>query len=144
MKNLTTRLMIAAATLAAAAVSASAQTYTADVPMTFSAGGKLLAAGAYDFVVSHNSDGHRTVVIRNHNTPKTAAMLVSVPGSDAPKAWRAEGLPRLTFNCLGHACSLNSLYNGRDVSAYQFPQRKASPADAERIASVTVALVRSE
>ena len=144
MKNLTTRLMIAVATLAAAAVSASAQTYKADIPMAFDAGGKLMAAGTYDFVVATNTTGHQTVVVRNHREIKVTALLITVPGSDAPKAWREEGTPKISFDCLGHSCSLRKLYNGRDVSAYQFPGRKVAPAEKERMASLTLALTRTD
>lgn len=144
MKNLTMRLTIAAVTLAAAAVAASAETYRADIPMAFSVGNKLMPAGSYDFAVTTNVSGHRTVVVRNRHAVKESAMLSTVPGSDAPKAWRAEGAPKIGFDCLGQSCSLSKLYNGHDVSAYQVPTRKAAPAEKERVASITLPLVRTE
>jgi hypothetical protein len=143
MKNLTMRLTIAVATLAAAAVSASAQTYKADVPMAFHVGNKLMAAGSYEFVVS-NTTGHPIVVVRNHHQVKQSAMLLAAPGSDAPKAWRADGTPKISFDCLGSNCSLTKLYNGRDIDAYRFPSPKVAPAEKERIASITLSLVRTE
>jgi hypothetical protein len=143
MKNLTMRLTIAVATLAAAAVSASAQTYKADVPMAFHAGRKLMAAGTYDFVVLSKGTGQKTVVIRSRSA-KDSALLVTVPGSDAPKAWRDAGSPKISFNCAGTSCSLTRLYNGSDDSAYQFPSPKVAPGEKERMASITLSLVRTE
>lgn len=144
MKNLTMRMLFAVATLAAAAVGASAQTYKADIPMAFRAGGKLLTPGTYDFVVSLGPSGQHTVIVRNHHAVKQAAMLATVPGSDAPKAWRNAGTPKIGFECASQSCSLTRLYNGRDVSAYQFPAPKVAPADKERIASITLSLTPSE
>ena len=112
--------------------------------MAFSAGGKLMAAGVYDFSVATNVTGHQTVIVRNHRAVKESAMLVTVPGSDAPKAWRDAGDPKISFDCLGHSCSLTKLYNGRDVAAYQFSHPKVAPADKERIASITLGLARTE
>ena len=144
MKNLTVRLTIAVATLAAAAVSASAQTYKADIPMAFHADGKLMTPGTYDFVVMLGPTGHKTVIVRSHRAANESALLVTIAGSDAPKAWREEGAPKISFECTGHSCSLASLYNGRDVAAYRFPHPKVAPAEKERIASITLNLTRTD
>ena len=143
MNNLTMRLTIAVATLVAAAVSASAQTYKADVPMTFNAGGKNMPAGRYEFVVTNGAGGQRTVIVRDE-AAKQSALLMTIPGSDAPKAWREEGAPKIAFQCAGNNCSLAKLYNGQDTSAYQFPTRKLAPAEKERMAFITLSLERTE
>jgi hypothetical protein len=141
MTTLTMRSMIAVAALAVAASCASAQTYKAEIPMAFHAGSKTLAAGTYDFVVVTSGSGRQTVAIRSATS--YSALLVPVPGADAPKAWQNEGTAKLAFECLGNSCSLSRLYNGRDTSTYEFPSRKLAPAEKERMALVTVGLTRA-
>jgi hypothetical protein len=142
MTALTMRSMFAVAALAVAAVSASAQTYKAQVPVTFQVAGKTMGAGSYTLRVS-NTDGHPLVTVRNETT-QHSAVLVGSPGSDAPKAWRDGGSPVITFQCLGNNCALAKMWNGQSVSTYAFPGLKVKAADAERIASITVMLVKGE
>jgi hypothetical protein len=142
MKTLAMRSTIAVAALAVAACSASAQTYKADIPMSFRAGSTQMAAGSYDFQVV-TSSGRANIVVRKADG-SAAAMLLPIPGSDAPKAWRTERNPKISFNCLGRSCTLGRLWNGRDVSVYEFPARKLPPAEAERLAVVTVGLTRAD
>src|SRR5271169_4577719 len=47
MTNFTMKMMVAAATVVVAAGTASAQNLKADIPFTFRAGGKVMAAGTY-------------------------------------------------------------------------------------------------
>ena len=143
MKNFTMRLTFAVATLAAAALSASAQTYKADVPMAFSAGGKRMPAGTYAFVVSTGATVHPVVTVRNQASSQ-AAVIMALPGSDAPKAWRDAATPKIGFECAAGACSLAKLYDGRDISAMKFATPKVSPAQKERMASITLSLARTE
>ena len=143
MKSMTMRSMIAVAALAVAAASASAQTYEANIPMPFRANGAVLPAGAYRFqVVSHNN-GQPVLSVRNLATAHSV-LLPSYPGSDVPKAWQEESKPVLGFDCLAGNCTLRRIWNGSDRSTYQFPRLKVSRADAERVASITVALTRGD
>lgn len=142
MKSLTTRWMFVVVALAATAVSASAQTYKAEIPMAFHAGSKWMEPGSYDFVVTTSYSGATTVLIRSQAT-KDSTLVVPVPGSDASKAWRAEGTPKISFGCFGHDCSLRELWTAQGVTAYQFVAPKHA-ADLERMAAITLTLTRTE
>jgi hypothetical protein len=141
MKNLTMRMMIAAAALAVAAGSASAQTYKAEIPMPFRVADKVMAPGSYRFVVG-NSSGHAIVSVRSLDTD-SAALVVSAPGSDAPKAWLQAGTPKVSFDCLGSTCTLRQLWNGRDSFTYAFPSAERPTIDAQRVTVVTLALIKA-
>ena len=143
MKNFTMRLTFAVATLAAAALSASAQTYKADVPMAFSAGGKRMPAGTYDFVVRTGATAHSVVTVRNEASSQ-AAVIMALPGSDAPKAWRQAGKPLVSFECAGHSCNLRKLWDARSLPMFEFPAHKLPAVEAERVSIVIVGLVKSE
>ena len=107
MTTTTLRTMIAVAALAVAAGSASAQTYRAEVPMAFQAGGKTLAAGSYEVRMGSGAVG-QMIVIYSPAT-KTSAALVSVVRADAPKDWLAAGSPWIRFEQAGRVCSLRNL-----------------------------------
>jgi hypothetical protein len=143
MKSLTIRWMIAVAALAAAASSASAQTYKAEIPMAFRAGNAQMAPGSYDFVLLLSGSGHATIQIRDRHG-NHSAFVVPFQGSDATKAWREEGKPKISFDCVGNTCSLRKLWDGHDTFAYELPARKLAPAEVERIASVTLTLTRAD
>src|SRR4051812_13502700 len=59
MTRLSLNLMIATAAMAAVAGSAAAQNLKADVPFSFHANGKVMAAGTYDVNVTAGTGGHR-------------------------------------------------------------------------------------
>lgn len=143
MKTLTMRSMIAVAALAVAAVSASAQTYKADIPIAFRAANKVMAPGSYILRVVKNSDGHPIFSMRNVATHR-AVFLATYLGSDAPKAWQKAGDPVLSFDCLGESCALRRLWTGANAFVYQFPGRKVPAADKERMASITVMLTKGD
>jgi hypothetical protein len=143
MKNLTMRSMLAAVALVVAAGTASAQTYNAQIPMAFHAGGKLMAPGYYNFRVDLNAAGRDILTVSSPDF-KQVAMVVPIPGSDAPKAWRAEGNPKIAFECADNKCSLTKLWTGQGISAYEFPGRKLSRAEHERLALVTFDLTKTE
>ncbi len=115
--------MIAAAALLVAAGSASAQTYKADVPVTFHVGNKLMPAGPYDVRLTNNS-----AVIRNRITGNVA-LVVSAIKADPPKNWIASGDPRISFECTDSVCSLGKVWNGADSFAYLFSTPKAPAGD---------------
>jgi hypothetical protein len=143
MKTLTMHSMFAVAALAAAAGSASAQTYKAEIPMAFQAGGKLMTPGTYSFSVQMNASGHDILTVASRDF-KQVARVVPIPGSDAPKAWRVEGNPKIAFECVESKCSLTKLWNGRDTSAYQFYSPKLTKVEHERLAVVTFGLTKTE
>ena len=143
MTTLTMRSMFAVAALAVAAVSASAQTYKADIPMSFRAGDKVMASGSYQFRVSTGANGLTVLTVSNVTTPR-AAMVLAGPGSDAPKAWREQGQPMIAFECYAGNCALHKIWTGNSRSTYDFPGLKLRRADVERIAEITVGLAKSE
>ncbi|SPE35415.1 conserved exported hypothetical protein [Candidatus Sulfopaludibacter sp. SbA3] len=140
MNTSTMRLIMAAAALVVAAGSASAQTLKAEIPMSFHAAGKVLPAGSYE-IRQLQTAGGAYVVVRSLATYNSVVLPQGVKG-DAPKAWRADGSPRLAFECLGSTCSLQRMWNGRDEYAYKFPTPKAHGDIAARETKViTLAMV---
>src|SRR5580692_3673038 len=97
MKNLTTKLMIAAATLVASVGMASAQTMEAKIPFAFRADGKVFAAGTYRIQMVRTA-GSPIVAIKN---VKNGGRLVSLasPNGEAKSAWQSTGAPILEFRC---------------------------------------------
>ncbi len=122
-----TRWMIAAAALAAAAGSAAAQTYRAEIPLSFHMGDKLMPPGAYQ-VEQVRRDGTQIVFIRNLDTHETVATVAGVP-VDPPKAWVNKGDPMLGFQCVSGNCALTRLWDGRDQFAYHFRAHKLPPGE---------------
>jgi hypothetical protein len=143
MKTLTMHSVVAVAALAVAAVSASAQTYKAEIPMAFHAGAKALPAGTYKLSVVQSNNGVPIFTINSAATGRGVYLLTSA-GPDASAAWRKAGRPVLSFDCLGESCTLRQLWNGRDSATYKFPSRKAPAADKERMASITIALTKGD
>ena len=142
MKTTTMNLMIATAALAVAACSASAQTLKAEIPMSFHASGKLMAAGTYELRQVSGS-GPEIVRVYNTQTHSAVVLLASVKG-DAPKAWQKDGTPKITFECLGDSCTLRRMWNGEGRDSYTFPAPKARPGDIEarQMTVVTLAMTR--
>ncbi len=141
MKTMTTRWMIAAAALAVAVGSASAQSYRVEIPMAFRAADKLMAPGKYQIAVD-NRMGQKIVSVRSLDTD-SAVLVVTAPGPDASKAWRQAGSPKVSFDCLGNTCTLSQLWNGRDSFTYAFPSRELPSVQAERATVVTLALIKA-
>jgi len=143
MKTLTTHCLFAVAALVAAAGSASAQNYKAEIPMAFRAGNKVMEPGSYDLKVVSQYTGHDYILIYNRTTASTA-MLLPISGPDAPKAWTKAGNPLISFTCAGHACTLSRFWDGRDSATYEFPAHKLPKAEVDRVAIVTVAVTKAD
>jgi len=101
-----------------AAGAASAQDLKAEIPFTFRAGGKTMAAGEYrvtmisprtgGFPVYRISDGHQT------------ALLMASDSHEAKREWLKSGVPVLAFQCGESRCSLTQLYSGGATPTYKF------------------------
>jgi hypothetical protein len=143
MKSSTMQWMIAAAALVVAAGSASAQTYKAEIPMAFRAADKVMEPGSYEIQVSSGALGN-VLFVRNSATQSAVALLATVK-SDAPKAWRMSGDPRIAFECLAGACRLQQIWNGSAPFAYVFPAPKAPSGvlAATRLEVLTLAMVKA-
>jgi len=137
MKSKMMHWMIAAAALAAAAGSAAAQSYRAEIPLSFRVGKTLMLPGTYDVNLKTNG----MVSLRNLDTNAAVLTVASVKG-DPPRTW-AKGKPVLGFECTGESCALHRLYTGRDSFAYQFPIGKL-PAGEQRAAVVVMAPAKAD
>ena len=143
MKSSTIRLMIAAAALAVAAGTASAQTYKAEIPMAFRAAGKLMPPGSYEIRTSQDA-ATQVLYIRNAQANSAVVLLAQVK-TDAPKAWRQAGDPKLAFACAGDACALSRMWNGSDPFAYDFPSARKSFGNlaSVRLETVTLSMIKA-
>ena len=120
MKSMTTKLMMTAAALAIATAVAPAQTFKAEIPFAFQAGGKAMAAGTYVVRASYHQS--QTVVLVNYKA-KQSAILMPGPMTDPAKAWTAKGDPVLSFECGVGRCALARLWTGSDEPVMTFPHR---------------------
>ena len=128
MKRLTTHLVIAAAALTAVAASAPAQTLKAEVPFSFRAGKALMQPGAYDVQILRAA-GNTQFLIRNKDT-KQAVFILPMLEPDAPKAWKADGKARLSFECAESQCALRELWTGINTAYYMPGPRVESDGHA--------------
>jgi hypothetical protein len=136
MKRLTVHSLVAAAALTVAAGSASAQMLKAEIPFTFRAGEAVMAPGAYQVTVTQTS-GFRHYLLRNTDTGKGALMIAAYPGI-APPAWRADGLPRISFQCAGARCVLRQLWEGYGGPTYNFSGPKLGSEEPVRTAEIVL------
>ena len=141
MKTSAMRWMIAVAALAVAASGASAQTFKAQVPMSFQAAGKQLAAGSYEIRASGGAMANYFVYNR---TDQSGVILLAGPAHDVPDAWRSDRTPRVTFQCLDGQCSLKSVWTGTNSYVQTFATPKAAGGDltAHRLQTVTLTMIK--
>ncbi len=136
-----TRWMIAAAALAAAAGSAAAQTFTAEIPMSFRVGNKMMLPGSYQ-VRQVKVNSTEIVYLSNLGTHDRAVTLPGGQG-DPSKAWAKNGNPMLGFQCVGGSCALTRLWDGRGQFAYHFGARKL-PFGGESMTSIMLEPVKAD
>ncbi len=141
MKTLTTTLMVAAAALAAVAGSASAQTLKAEIPFNFRVGNSLMAPGTYRVAMLSGAGGP-IFTIQNLDTNRSA-MLGNYVLTDASKAWKAAGIPKLAFACVESHCSLQEAWSG-GARSYRFQAPKAGRHDDPRLAEISMTRVRAD
>jgi hypothetical protein len=118
MKKLTTRLMIAATALVAAAGAASAQKMKVEIPFEFRAGNHVMAPGTYwvdDLRIVTNTPVFR---LWNVNSGESTALLPQAP-VDPQKGW-AEGKGEMVFACTSGSCALAQVWFASDSQAYSF------------------------
>lgn len=134
--------MIAAAALAVAAGSASAQSLKAEIPFAFHAGGVLMPPGAYS-VTRSVSSASQSFVIYNPETRQSVILAHYVP-SDAPAAWRADTQARLAFECSSDNCVLRTVWTAAGEPAYNFFGHKPSGDEPVHIAVVRMTSAKTE
>src|SRR5512146_2985337 len=87
MKRWTIHSMFAAAALSAVALTAHAQTLTAEIPFAFRAGSVGMSAGTYDISIDQMS-ASRVVRLQNRET-HASALITNYAATDPSKAWRS-------------------------------------------------------
>jgi len=117
----TTKIMIAAATLAITAGIAPAQPMKAEIPFTFRAGRTVLPAGTYS--VDMKCSQH-LLYIWNHQGGPTIILLAGA-GQNATKEWKAVGDPVLAFECGAGHCVLTQAWAGPDNFAFSLARPAA-------------------
>jgi hypothetical protein len=133
------RWMIATAALVVAAGSASAQTFKAEIPMSFRVGNALMTPGTYDIKLSDG--GAKYFLVRNRETSE-GAMVLTGAQQDAPKAWVKDGAPRMSFTCGSKTCTLSTVWTGQDAFAYRVHPSESNNVEARSATTVTLAMVR--
>jgi hypothetical protein len=119
MRKLTTRVIIATASLVVAAGVASAQTtMNAEIPFEFRAGNRVMEPGTYR--VDNLSSRTNTPVFRlqNVNSGGSIVLLPQAP-VDPQKGW-TQGDAKLVFACTSGSCALAEVWDGSSSLAYEF------------------------
>jgi hypothetical protein len=143
MKNLTTKMMIAAATLVAAAGVASAQSMEANVPFAFRANGQVFAAGTYRIDLHNTGMGNTIVAIRGAGSGKQI-LTPSYPDGDAKSAWQSEGKAMLSFECGVSRCALAKVWAGSGAVTLRLPTPKLGKDEPTHTAEVVMHPVKGD
>jgi len=142
MKNLNMRWLIAAAALAVAAGSASAQTYKAEIPLSFRAGRAIMAPGAYQIQLVVSQTNLLTVRVNNLDTKRSVLVFAEID-DHTPKALKLAGKPVIALECAGDKCELTRLWSGGDSASVRFVEPSHSKHEAQ-MASVNIELTKAE
>jgi hypothetical protein len=138
MKNLTTKMMIAAAALVAVAGVASAQTMEAKIPFAFRAGGTVLPAGTYRVEMLRGPSGSPFLVIRGQE-PGQQVQALTFPNGYAKKAWTSSGDPVLSFQCGVGRCALRDVWMGDEGRpVYQIPVPSLGKDEPRSVAEIVM------
>jgi hypothetical protein len=138
MKNLTTKMTIAAAALMVAAGVAGAQTIKAEVPFGFRVTGTVMPAGSY-WVNTDNSQGGVAVVkLTNADTHRSVLTMPYPPNNQK----RGEAIASLTFECSGANCALVRVAPGSGQS-YGIQKPKLGKDEDTRLAVIRAVVVNA-
>jgi len=118
MRKLTTRVMIATASLVVAAGVASAQTMNAEIPFEFRAGTRVMEPGTYR--VDDVSRRVTTPIFRIQNVNSRGSIVLLPQAPVNPKKGWAEGNAKLVFACTSGSCALAEVWDGSSSYAYEF------------------------
>jgi hypothetical protein len=130
MKNLTTKLTIAAAVMAVAAGAAAAQTMKADVPFAFRTASGTFEAGTYTVSVDNNQ---RMVLLEGTGRTK-GAWVMPLAALTADK----QSAAKLVFSCGADRCTLVQVWSGPNGAAYQFARPKTDRDDEASLVAIAV------
>jgi hypothetical protein len=143
MKNMTSKMIIAAATLVAAAGVASAQDMEAKIPFAFRAGGKLLAAGTYHVRMDRGPSGAALILISGQAAGEKV-LTVGRGGEDIKAAWAATGNAVLSFQCGVSRCVLSQVWMGSDAPVYRLSNPSFGKGEPQREAEVVLHPIKTE
>jgi hypothetical protein len=119
MRKLTTRVLIATASLVVVAGVASAQTMNAEIPFEFRAGDRVMEPGTYR--VDNLSGRTVTPIFRLQNVHSHGSIVLLPQATAEPqKAWQADGNAKLVFACTSGSCALAEVWDGSSRPAYTF------------------------
>ena len=138
MKQLTINLMAAAA-VALAAGSASAQSLKADIPFTFHASGAVMTPGTYNVL---RSGGSKYVILRNVDTKQSVIAVYDM--TDPSKELKARGKPGIQFECSGARCSLREIWTASGSPAYGFRVPKSDSDGDRHMAFIPLSATKAE
>jgi hypothetical protein len=143
MKNLTTKLMIAAAAVAALAGTATAQTMEAKIPFAFRASGKVLPAGTYRVDLRTAPSGTHQLIM---STAKGKYQVLSFasPDGQATASWQSAGNPVLLFQCGVSRCALKDAWIGGDNLVYSIPVPKLGKDEPVHTAEIVMKAVKGD
>jgi len=130
MKNLTTKLMIAAALMAVAAGAAAAQTMKADVPFAFRTATGTFEAGTYTVSLDTVK---RIVEFEGARGTKSGMVLPT-----AQLAADNRSAAKLVFSCAADHCTLVQIWSGPYSTAYSFRRPKTDRDDEAALVAIAV------
>src|SRR3989442_10491057 len=138
MKNLTMKMMVAAAALVVAVGVASAQGMKAEIPFRFQAAGVWLEPGTYSI---RNISGSSVLYrIANMDTAGGVAAMPQFPMDN----FNAKDNPgKLVFECVDGPCALVQLWDGRRGVAYAFSRPKRAK-EAALASLISIRMERAE
>jgi len=130
MKNLTTKLMIAAAVMAVAAGAAAAQTMKADVPFSFRTVNGTLDAGTY--TVSVDRQAGTVHIYQAHGNQHTWLLPTAHLAADN------QSKAKLVFSCGADHCTLVQIWSGPHSAAYEFARPKTDRDEETSLVAIAV------
>lgn len=134
MKTLTTKLMIAAAALVAAAGTAPAQTMRANVPFVFHISNQTLAPGTYR--VNLNTTRGMLEITSVGQNPKTV-MSLAYADNEQKRDWKTSEDPMLSFECTATSCVLKNIWMG-SLTTYRIPGHTLGMDEVRHMAEVVM------
>ena len=137
MTSFTTRMMVRAAMLVVAAGAASAQTMKAEIPFTFRAGDRVMAAGTYQVTELNRQSGPPVFRVADMGG-RHAILLMPNALRDTEKGWEAAGKALLAFDCGGSRCALAAVWRGYPSPAYSFKRQKLGRDEPARFTMISM------
>ena len=113
MKNLTSKLMVAALALTGVVSVASAQQLKSEIPFPFRVSGTLMPAGTYEIGEGSRGAGP---VFRMLNTDVHRPVLVVPESNLGPSNHSTDA--KLVFRCGASGCALAQIWTGKAYGAY--------------------------